>query len=193
MKGSSTATRGESFRAFLSHRYRSPEVNEYFFRLFAGLATPQFEVDKGTIATSVTRLERLVRDADAFIGLYPFPSDADPTIDRLRAESRYFRLELDLADRAGKPAIAFIDRRYGAVLRPPPAMIQVRFRAQTVVPDIRMPGEAEFKLRLAEFCSRVEAARRCSQSGEPVHGGANHGWHPFAARKCSRQRLRRSA
>ena len=135
----------------MSHRYKSPEVNEYFFRLFAGLATPRFEVDKGTIATSVTRLERLVRDADAFIGVYPSPSDTDPTIDRLRAESRYFRVELDLADPAGKPAIALIDRRYGAVLRPPPAMIQVRFRAQEVVPDIGMPGEAEFKLRLAEF------------------------------------------
>jgi hypothetical protein len=60
------------FRAFLSHRYKSPEVNEYFFDIFnAAAANPQFSVDRGTIATSVTRLERLIRGADAFIGIYP--------------------------------------------------------------------------------------------------------------------------
>ncbi len=83
------------FRAFLSHRYKSPRVNEYFFSLFEGIATPQFQVDKGLKATSVTRLERLVRDSDGFIGFYPFPSDSEPSVERLRAESRYFRLELD--------------------------------------------------------------------------------------------------
>src|SRR6516162_8319925 len=103
MKGSSTATRGESFRAFLSHRYRSPEVNEYFFRLFAGLATPQFEVDKGTVATSVTRLERLIRDSDAFIELYPLPSDTAATIERLLG--RVYKDRWDAADAAGKKAV----------------------------------------------------------------------------------------
>jgi hypothetical protein len=93
-----------SFRAFLSHRYKSPEVNEYFFGLFDGIAIPQFQVDKGTFATNMTRLERLIRGSDAFIGFYPLASGAQPTNEQLRKDSRYFRLELDLAERAGKPA-----------------------------------------------------------------------------------------
>jgi hypothetical protein len=147
------------FRAFLSHRYKSPRVNEYFFNLFKGIATPQFQVDKGFKATSVTRLERFVRESDGFIGLYPFPSDVEPVVERLRADSRYFRLELDLAERAGKPAILFIDRRYGAVLDPPQSMIQVRFLDAEVMPGAHMPGEEEFKSSIAEFCDQVQAAR----------------------------------
>jgi len=47
---------GVVFRAFLSHRYKSPEANEYFFQIFADAsANPQFSVDRGTIATSITR------------------------------------------------------------------------------------------------------------------------------------------
>jgi hypothetical protein len=69
------------FRAFLSHRYKSPRVNEYFFSLFDGIATPVFRVDEGTKATSVTRLERMVRDSDGFIGLYPFPTSSQPSIE----------------------------------------------------------------------------------------------------------------
>ena len=65
----STVSAESPFRAFLSHRYKSPRVNEYFFSLFKDIATPLFQVDEGTKATSVTRLERMVRDSDGFIGL----------------------------------------------------------------------------------------------------------------------------
>lgn len=147
------------FRAFLSHRYKSPRVNEYFFRLFEGIGSPLFQVDEGIRATCVTRLECMLRDSDAFIGLYPFPSESDPNFANLREASRYFRLELDLAERAGKPAISFIDQRYGAVVRPAPSVVQVRFRDAEVVLGTRMPGEEDVKLRISEFCNRVESGR----------------------------------
>lgn len=146
------------FHAFLSHRYESPRVNEYFFRLFNKIGTPQFQVDKGIKGTSVTRLERMVRDSDAFIGFYPFPSDFKLSVEKLREASRYFRLELDLANRAGKPTIAFIDERYGSVVSPPPSVMEVRFRDVEVLPGVRMPREPEFKQRIEEFCGRVQAA-----------------------------------
>ena len=91
-------------------------MNEYFFSLFEGIGIPLFQVDEGIKTTCVTRLERMVRDGDGFIGLYPFPSESDPNAENLREASRYFRLELDLAERAGKPAISFIDESYGAVV-----------------------------------------------------------------------------
>src|SRR5690242_16988582 len=92
------------FKAFLSHRYRSPAVNAHFYKLFSDEALVQFDVDRGTLATNVTRLERLVRDADAFVGLYPFPGENAETPRKadLERESRYFRLELDLAERSRK-------------------------------------------------------------------------------------------
>jgi hypothetical protein len=64
-----TANPSFSFKAFLSHRYKSPDVNLYFFNLFAESAEVQFEVDEGAFATNVTRLERMIRGADAFIGI----------------------------------------------------------------------------------------------------------------------------
>jgi hypothetical protein len=41
-----------AFSAFLSHRYRSPIVNRFFFRLFAEEAQIQFSVDKGSSAAT---------------------------------------------------------------------------------------------------------------------------------------------
>src|SRR5215831_6459318 len=96
-----------SFSTFLSHKYNSANVNEYFFRLLSEVADVQFEVDAGKSSTNVTRLERMIRDADAFIGIYPFePVDlADPAPKELLEASQYFRLELDLATRARKPGL----------------------------------------------------------------------------------------
>lgn len=149
------------FRAFLSHRYKSPEINEYFFSIFdAAAANPQFSVDKGTIATSVTRLERLIRSADAFIGIYPFPEDVDVTPERLRDESRYFRLELGLAERAAKPALAFIDAQFGAVIAPPPRIIQIRFKREEIAAHARSPRSVEFKNHVGNFCRSVAAWRQ---------------------------------
>jgi hypothetical protein len=93
--------------AFLSHKYKAPAVNDYFFRLFSRTANVEFEVDEGSLATNVTRLERLIRDADAFIGIYPFDEGGpeNPTAADLTTAARYFRLELDIAARARKPGL----------------------------------------------------------------------------------------
>ena len=102
-----------AFSTFLSHRYKSPEANLFFFKLFADIAEIQFEVDEGTFATNVTRLERMIRAAYAFIGIYPFPGTSDEAQkpEELKKASRYFKLELDLAIRSRKPAIVFYDER----------------------------------------------------------------------------------
>jgi hypothetical protein len=100
-----------SWSLFLSHQYRATSLNLFFYKLFADVANVQFEIDRGELATNVTRLERKIRAADAFVGIYPF-SEIDPTPEKLRKESRYFRLELDLAIRSRKPTLIFFDSRY---------------------------------------------------------------------------------
>ncbi len=47
-------------KAFLSHRYKSPDVNLYFHELFAEVAEVRFEVDIGQLPTNVTRLEAIL-------------------------------------------------------------------------------------------------------------------------------------
>jgi hypothetical protein len=149
-----------AFSAFLSHRYRSPSVNRFFFRMFAEVANVEFSVDKGSFATNVTRLERLMRDADAFVGLYPFPgTDLErPGRAELEKESRYFRLELDLAERSGKPSIVFVDSRYGGVIEPPPSIMQCRFDWQQVGGDAPVPRAAYFRDQFRFFCRQVRAS-----------------------------------
>lgn len=111
----------KSLRIFLSHRYESPQVNLYFFGLFKGHAEFHFEVDEGTRPTCVTRLERMIRDADAFVGIYPYPDITEyaPGLEQMKKATRYFRLEMDLAARSGKPALVFYDKRYGPLLNCP--------------------------------------------------------------------------
>lgn len=123
-----------AIRAFVSHRYGSPTVNLRFFEIFSRVAQVQFSVDFGELATNVTRLERLVRDADAFIGIYPLSVEPQesPSIEELRKQARYFRLELDLAMRARLPSIVFADERYGRVLECPDWIRRYSFSAQEV-------------------------------------------------------------
>src|SRR2546430_1358108 len=103
-----------AFDAFLSHRYKSPEVNLYFYKMFAETASVQFRVDIGLRQLSTARLERVIRNVDAFIGIYSIPGDptASPDLDSLMHLSRYFRLELDMAIRSRRPSIVFCDERY---------------------------------------------------------------------------------
>jgi len=91
-----------TLKAFLSHRYQSPAVNTYFHKVFSDAAELQFDVDAATGSTNVTRLERMVRDTDAFVGIYPYDDEGveRPTREQLLEASRYFRLELDLARRS---------------------------------------------------------------------------------------------
>ena len=129
-----------TLRVFLSHRYKSPEVNLYFFDIFREFTQVQFEVDKSEVGEKrapicMTRLERMIQASDAFVGIYPFPSPDDrfPEKARLLDASKYFRLELDLALRARKPALVFFDKRYGPLLQPPPPIIAQSFEIGDVL------------------------------------------------------------
>ncbi len=149
-----------AFTTFLSHRYKSPEVNLFFFELFADIAEVQFEVDEGTFATNVTRLELMIRAADAFIGIYPFPgtSEAAQQPEELKKASRYFRLELDLAIRSQKPAIIFYDERYRNLLRCPDNISAVPFNYREITGAGQVPRAEKFKEEFRRFCEMVNAS-----------------------------------
>ncbi len=146
--------------AFLSHRYKSPKVNLFFMELLSEHASVHFEVDVGTTATNVTRLERMIRRADAFIGLYPVPTDpTKPTeYSQLVAESRYFRLELDLALRARKAILVFFDQRYGEVLSLPETARAIPFDIQEVTGQGGAPQKLRYRRAIADFLRLVRAS-----------------------------------
>jgi TIR domain len=159
-----------AFKIFLSHRYRSPEVNLFFFDLFSNMniAELQFEVDawnseKRSVEnkpTNVTRLERMVRGTHAFLGIYPFPGNLAvlPSREELLIQSSYFRLELDLAIRSRKPVLIYFDQRYRNIL-PCPADLRVcEFDAQEVLAGATAPSAAIFKKHFTNFCHEVEAS-----------------------------------
>jgi hypothetical protein len=160
-----------SFKAFLSHRYKSPQDNLYFFNLFGEIAEVQFEVDEGLSVVNVTRLERMIRDCDAFIGIYPFPGNWKDAQDRanLLSASQYFRLELDLAIRARKPAIIFYDRLYGNLFECPVRITARDFDGH----EIRSPGgspRAEvYRDAFRKFCEVVRTSMQygVAQAGNP--------------------------
>ena len=149
-----------TLKAFLSHRYQSPGVNSYFHQLFSEVAELQFDVDAAKGATNMTRLERMVRDTDAFVGIYPYDSEGieQPTRQQLLEASRYFRLELDLAARARTPSIVFVDRRYGPVIGQPPAMFVCQFDHQEVTGRGGSPNRERFRSMFQRFCENVEAS-----------------------------------
>jgi len=151
-----------AFSTFLSHRYKSPEANLFFFKLFADIAEIQFEVDEGTFATNVTRLERMIRAADAFIGIYPFPGTSDDAQkpEELKKASRYFKLELDLAIRSRKPAIVFYDERYGNILRCPNNIISVPFNSREIMGAGQAPKAKLYKDIFKKFRDLVIASMR---------------------------------
>src|SRR5215208_6864884 len=136
-----------TFKVFLSHRYKSPLINQFLFEVLSAQANIQFEVDVGTKATNVTRLERFVRDSDAFVGIYPFPSedDARPDLKAALTASKYFRLELDLAARSRRPAVVFIDKRYGTAITVPDSFHECRYdhRESPATSDAQVHGLRE--------------------------------------------------
>ncbi|MFN6410982.1 MAG: toll/interleukin-1 receptor domain-containing protein [Planctomycetota bacterium] len=166
-------------KVFLSHRYESSEVNLYFYELFAKSAQVQFEIDPGSMKVmvdgkeqtirlplSVTRLERMIRDAHAFIGIYPYEGDpknkASDT--ELRKASRYFRLECELAIRSGKPSIVFLDRRYSPCFDLPPPMRLETFDIQEVTGKGGKPSSRGFRRVFNDFCKEVTASMAASAS-----------------------------
>jgi TIR domain len=143
--------------AFLSHSYAAPDVNLFFYELISTVSELAFRVDRGKFRTSTTRLERMIRDTDAFIGVWPLPGDPRRSWDResLAAESTYYRLELDMAIRARKPGITFCDRRYGNVLNGPPGMPAFRYDAQEVRLSTRSPSWASLQAQVASAWREV--------------------------------------
>lgn len=147
-----------AFQAFLSHRYASPEVNLYFFNIFRQVGQVQFEVDEGPQTISMTRLARMVRGADAFIGIYPLPESATSrvTAQQLRSASQYFRLELELATRARKPMAVFYDERYRAHLDLPTGIYQQAYDSQEVLGRGRTPSARQHRLVFDAFATSVQ-------------------------------------
>jgi hypothetical protein len=155
-----------SLKAFLSHRYKSPEINSYFFNLFTNRAEVHFEVDLGSVATNVTRLERMVRSCEAFIGIYPYPGSGDlaPRHEELLKASPYFRLELDLAIRSQKPALVFHDRQYGGILRWSRDIRFVEFDSAEILGSSRPPSEGRFRRAFEQFANTVASSQAYNQS-----------------------------
>ena len=163
-----------AIKVFLSHKYEAPRVNEYFFQLFSR-TNVQFEVDKGKFSTSITRLERMIRDADGFLAIYPFDDDGtqDASHADLLLRSRYFRLELELAARSGKPALVLVDRRFRGIIDVPVAMSRGQFDVREIASSGAKPSSARFQKAFAQFCDRVSASSQYDLStGSPVGEGA---------------------
>ena len=154
-----------AFKVFLSHRYKSPEINQHFFDVLSSHGNLLFEVDVGVKATNVTRLEKAIRDADAFVGIYPFPSedDAHPDLDTALHASRYFRLELDLALRSRRPAIVFVDDRYGTAITVPQTIREFRYDHQEVPGVTSSKRNAQLERLAREFCKDVAAVMLSEQ------------------------------
>jgi len=147
-----------AFEAFLSHRYASAEENLYFFNIFRQVGQVQFEVDEGPQTISMTRLARMVRGADAFIGIYTLPESTTSRVNKeqLRSASQYFRLELELATRARKPMAVFYDERYRAHLDLPTGIYQQAYDSQELLGHGRTPSERRHRLAFESFATSVK-------------------------------------
>jgi hypothetical protein len=152
-------------KVFLSHGYSASAINLYFYRLFSPRAHLTFEVDAPKTAMNVTRLERMIRDVDAFIGIYPCDIDgATGALNQrqLVEASRYFRFELDLAFRARKPALILYDRRYGDIFHGPRNASFLAFDSREVTGPGGSPNADRFVRAFEKFCETISAAKRLS-------------------------------
>lgn len=157
-----------SFRAFLSHAYKAPSVNRYFFKLFSEVARIRFEVDEGIDATCVTRLEKRMRESEAFVGVFsfrglddvgdaPLPVDPEKRHEVLLAKSRYFRLESALAARRKMPCLIFYDEDYDEIFDFPASFHVRRFDSREVLNSTTDIQAARFRRVIREFCGEVMA------------------------------------
>lgn len=148
-----------SFKAFLSHAYDAEQLNIEFFQMFNEVADVQFEVDIGLKNLNVTRLEHRVRDCDAFVGVYPFPGEpsSDPLSGDTLKASRYFRLEMELAARAGRPSIIFYDKRWQSAIQSLGGFSEHVFTASEVHGTMSTRFRSKIKAAFKEFCDRLKA------------------------------------
>lgn len=158
MEADAKSTQKLSFKAFLSHAYEAEELNIEFFKMLDEIADVQFEVDSGLKNLNVTRLERRIRDCDAFVGLYPFPGAPtdEPSPGETLKASRYFRLEMELAARAARPSIVFYDRRFQSAIQPLKGFSEKTFGPHDVR-DMATRFRLEIKTAFQEFCRRLGA------------------------------------
>lgn len=153
MSSASGSDRPQVISAFLSHSYHAPAVNLFFYELNSSIATITFKVDRGKFSTSTTRLERMIRDAEAFVGVWPVPDEPDKSWSQadLAHQARYFRLELEMAIRARKPGIVFTDRRYGRLLRTPPGIEHLTYDPQEISLSTDSPSWPRLRAKVGRY------------------------------------------
>lgn len=150
------------FKAFLSHSYKSYETNKYFFDIFKEISEVQFEIDEGSKALNVTRIERMINDSDTFIGIYPYMGESSEVLTKkeLLAKSKYFRLELDCCIRSRKPAIIFVDKRFKEILQPTRNIFYNTFEMQEVSGTGGFPSIEKHKRAFNNFCEIVNQYKK---------------------------------
>ena len=156
-----------SFKAFLSHAYKAETINIEFFNMFDEVADVQFEVDIGLKNLNVTRLERRIRECDAFVGLYPYPNngaDKPSPEDAIKA-SRYFRLEIELAARARLPSIIFFDSRFRPAIRRLRGFSEKMFEPTDVQPPLRDKFRIDVKTTFQAFCKKLDVEIHARAAG----------------------------
>jgi hypothetical protein len=156
-----TASEKPQIRTFLSHKYKAATANLYFWSILSKEGNFQFEVDEGTKPTSVTRLELMIREAHAIVGIFTLLDPEQPLLpDEIFKQSAYFRLETDLAIRSGRPTLLYIDRRYSSIFRLsslPTSMRVEYFDTREIHSGTRSPSHERFRESCREFCREVLA------------------------------------
>jgi hypothetical protein len=145
------------FKAFYSHAYKADSLNIEFFDIFKEVAEVQFEVDLGLKSLNVTRLERRIRDCDAFVGVYPYlaaPSVV-PSLAETEKATQYFRLEMELAARAQRPTIIFRDQRLRSAIRTLQGFSDHSFNPGDVHGSMTERFRAEVRGHFEGFCRRL--------------------------------------
>lgn len=142
-----------SIKAFLSHRYKSPKINLYFFDLIQKYAEVQFEIDEGSFSTNVTRLERMINDSNVFIGIFPIAEELgkNPAKIDIEKSCRYFKLELDIASRQKKPTLCIIDKRYGNTFEVSDSSFTIYYDSEEIVSEGGYPNKQYFESIIQSF------------------------------------------
>jgi len=144
-------------RTFLSHKYKSAAANLYFWSILSEEAGFQFEVDEGTKPTNVTRLELMMRDCNAIVGIFTLPGAGAVGREELVKESAYFRLETDLAVRSGRPTLLYMDKRYSPIFPLPRSVYVEQFDAREIESGTISPSHEVFIDTCNRFCREVIA------------------------------------
>lgn len=146
-----------SIQVFLSHDRMAAEVNLYFLDIFSEVANIQFEVNVEPYDIDLTSLERMIRNSDAFIGIYPFDkiNDISPSIEELSSKAKRFQLEIEAALRSKKPIFIFYDERFGSLFRCPPPIQAFPFNMRELISEGAKPSMMKHKHAFQLFLNKV--------------------------------------